>query len=75
MRGIAPWGPWVSSRLDYRLQSDIDRWLNTGAGDRVVRSMPDLEAALTTAVPLRIVWIHEDLEALTRTVWETRKKT
>ncbi len=71
VQGVPDWGPWDSSRLEYftesyiETESYIDPGLVGAAGDRKVRTLEELDAAIEEPMrvaPTRNVWIHESLE-------------
>jgi hypothetical protein len=64
VRDIPDRGPWDSSRLEYFTEAYIDPGLVAAAGDRVVRTLEELEAAITEPrkdAPTRNIWIHVSL--------------
>jgi hypothetical protein len=67
--GVPDWGPWDSSRLDRFTKYEIEPGLVEVAGDRVVRTVAELEEVLkapTGQTPTLRVWIHESLEGEAR---------
>ena len=47
VRGISDWGPWHASSIEYTHESFVDAILRPGTGDRKVRTLEDLQGALT----------------------------
>jgi hypothetical protein len=62
--GVAEWGPWESSRLDWWPEDHLDLILPGGRYGEKVHTLEELEAALKEPMkfaPTRRVWIHEIL--------------
>lgn len=73
--GVADWGPWDSSRLDWWPEDHLDLILAKGEYGAKVRTLEELEAALRAPMkvaPTRRVWIHESLERDARCLWERK---
>ena len=71
--GVPERGPWDSTRLDRFTEEYITPGLVTVAGDRIVRTLAELEEVLNAPrrqAPTRRVWIHERLEDEARRLWE-----
>ncbi len=74
--GLSQGGPWDPSRLEWRDEPGLDTLVNPRAGDRKVTTWEALETlvkAPTGAIPTRFLWIHENLLAEARRLWETMR--
>jgi uncharacterized coiled-coil protein SlyX len=73
VRGIAAWGPWDPSRLHFRDEPSLDLSLKFAVADRKIRTLAELEAAITEfrqGGSLGTLWVHEQLADDLRTLWE-----
>ncbi len=73
--GVAEGGPWDSTRPDWWPEDELDLILARREYGEKVRTLEELEAALTAPMkvaPTRQVWIHESLEGDARRSWEGR---
>jgi len=71
--GVPEWGPWDSTRLDWWAKGHLDPILRGGAYGEKVRTLEELEAALTAPMkvaPTWRIWVHESLEGDARCLWE-----
>jgi len=73
VRGISDWGPWHASSIEYTHESFVDAILRPGTGDRKVRTLEELQAALAEPrgpAPSRTLWLHASLLEEARRLWE-----
>jgi hypothetical protein len=73
VRGIPDWGPWNDGRIEYTQESFVDAILRPGTGDRKVRTLEELQAALAEprgSAPSRTLWLHASLLEEARRLWE-----
>jgi hypothetical protein len=73
VRGIPDWGPWNDGDIEYTHESFVDAILRPGTGDRKVRTIEELQAALAEPrgpAPSRTLWLHVSLLEEARCLWE-----
>lgn len=73
IHGIPERGPWDPAKLRMLTEEELDAVLIPAAGDRRIRTRPELGAVLaepSRPAPTRQLWIHESLLDDVRRLWE-----
>ena len=77
VRGTPDWGSWDDGRIEYTHESCVDAILRPGTGDRKVRTVEELQAALAEArgpAPSRTLWLHVSPLEEARRLWEMMRQ-
>ncbi len=76
--GVSATSSWDPAQLFYWYESAVDLIANPPAGDRKVRTVADLEAAVKSSergLPTIKVWIHEGLADAVRLLLNANRMT